>query len=399
VSTTGFALFGARPTFSKPVPFGQRYFPSWERYEEAVRGIFDRQYYTEYGPLNQKLEQQLQQFIGVRHAICVTNATVAMMMLADAMGLKGKVILPSLAHISTAQSLSWAGLEPVFCDVDPVTHQLDPDRVAALINQDVSAIMGVHLSGGACRPKDLAELAERHDIQLYFDAAHAFGCAVGGRRIGTFGRAEVFSFRSDMILNATDGGCICTNDNELAARLRTMRSSAGAGIPVAVTKTVNGRMSEAQCAIALMSLEDFPVNRQNNENLYRIYEERLVGIPGLDLVSPAGVSISNFQSLVCRVDERIFGLPRDVLIALLKAENVDAGRYFHPGQHRSIPFMQQRLPAQLPVTESLCATCMQLPVGAHVTDQSIEGICDILRRAHQAASAISVRYGHMREHT
>lgn len=390
MSAPSFAIFGAPPAFDKPVPVGQLYFPSWERYEEKFRGIFDRQYYTEYGPLNQELEQKLQQFLGVKHAICVTNETVGLMMVADAMGLSGKVILPALAHISSAQSLGWAGLEPVFCDVSPDTRQIAPDRVASLIDRGVSAIMGVHLCGGACDPKALAELAGAHGVQLYFDAAHAFGCEADGVRVGNFGRAEVFSFHADNILNATEGGCICTNDDELAARLRTMRSSAGAGKPVEVTRTVNGRMSEAQAAIALMSLEDFPANQKNNETLYRLYEAHLAVIHGLHLVKPTGVSFSNYQHLVCRVNERAFGLSRDLLIALLKAENVNAQRYFYPGLHRSIPYSQE-LPQyldHLPNTDNLCASCIRFPVGTLVYAQSVERICNILLRAHQASAKI-----------
>jgi dTDP-4-amino-4,6-dideoxygalactose transaminase len=394
MSITDFALFGAPPAFAEPLPAGQLYFPSWQRYQEAFRGIFERQYYTEYGPLNQQLEQKLQQFLGVKHAICVTNETVAMMMLASAMELKGKVILPAFAPVASAQSLSWAGLEPVFCDIDPDTHQIDSGQIAALIDKDVSAIMGVHLWGGACDTKALAKLAEAHGVQLYFDATHAFGCALDGVHIGNFGRAEVLSFHQDNILNATEGGCICTNDDELAARLRTMRSSAGAGKPVEVTKTVNGRMSEAQCAIALMSLEDFPANRQNNQTLHRIYAAQLAQITGLHLVKPSGVSFSNYQSVVCQVDESKFGLSRDLLIALLKAENVNARRYFYPCLHRSIPYAQQ-LPQYLellPNTDSLSASCIQLPIGALVSVKDVVCICDILGRAHYAAPAISGQY-------
>lgn len=389
-----FALFGAPPAFDQPLPVGQLYFPSWERYEEAFRGIFERQYYTEYGPLNQQLEQKLQQFLGVKHAICVTNATIGLMMVADAMGLSGKVILPAFTFIASAQSLGWAGLEPVFCDVDPDTHHIDLEQIRALIDKDVSAIMGVHLWGGACDPKGLAELAVAHGVQLYFDAADAFGCAVDGVRVGNFGRAEVFSFHATKILSASEGGCICTNDGDLAARLRTMRSTAGAGKTVEVTRTVNGRMSEAQAAIALMSLEDFPANQKNNERLYRLYEAQLAAIPGIHLVNPTGVSFTNYQYVVCRVDEREFGLSRDLLIALLKAENVTARRYFYPGVHRSIPYVHE-LPQyveRLPNTDNLSASCIQLPIGALVSAESVARICNILTKARRASAEIRSQY-------
>jgi dTDP-4-amino-4,6-dideoxygalactose transaminase len=394
MKTTNFALFGAKPAFDKPLPIGQLYFPSLERYEAAFRGIFERQFYTNQGLLTQQLEEKLQQFLGVKHAICVSNATIGLMMLPDAMGISGKVILPSFTFAASAQSLSWAGLEPVFCDIDLDTHQIAIDRIGALIDKDVSAIMGVNLWGGACNPKALTELAATHGVQLYFDSAHAFGCTVDGARIGNFGRAEVFSFHATKILSATEGGCICTNDDDLAARLRNIRSSYGAGRPVNVVKTANGRMSEAQAAIALMSLEDFPANQKNNESLYRLYEAQLMAIPGLHLVKPTGVSFSNYQYLVCRVDEREFGLPRDLLIDLLKAENVVARRYFYPGIHRSIPYAQE-LPQyldSLPNTDSLCASCIQFPIGALVDAQGVERICNILSRAHQASVVIRSRY-------
>jgi len=394
MNTSSFALFGARPAFEKSLPIGQLYFPSWARYEAAFRGVFERQYYTNQGPLTQQLEEKLQQFLGVRHAICVTNATIGLMMVPDAMGLTGKVILPAYTFIASAQSLSWAGLEPVFCDIDPDTHQIALDRIGALIGEGVSAIMGVNLWGGACDPKALADLSDAHGVQLYFDSAHAFGCAVDGVRIGNFGRAEVFSFHATKILSATEGGCICTNDDELAARLRNIRSSYGAGKPVNVVKTANGRMSEAQAAIALMSLEDFPANRKNNEALYRRYEAQLQAIPGLQMIRPTGVSFSNYQYVVCGVDEREFGLPRDMLIAILQAENVIARRYFYPGLHRCIPYAQE-LPQyldRLPDTDSVCASCIQLPVGAPVSAQGVDRICDILMRAHQASAGIRARY-------
>lgn len=394
MKAANFALFGAKPAFEEPLPVGQRYFPSWERYEAAMRGIFDRQYYNNNGPLHVTLEEKLRQFLGVKHALCVSNETLGLMMVADAMGLSGKVILPAFSFISSAQSLSWAGLEPVFCDVDPDTHQIELGRIEALLGKDVSAVMGVNLWGGACNPTALADIVKAKGIQLYFDSAHAFGCAVDGVRIGNFGRAEVFSFHADNVLSAMEGGCICTNDDDFAARLRSIRPSYGPETPVSIVKVANARMSEAQAAIALMSLEDFTKNQKNNETLHRQYETQLFEIPGLRLVKPAGVSFSNYQYLVCRVDEREFGLNRDLLVEILKAENVMVRQYFYPGLHRSIPYVQE-LPHyqdRLPNTDSLCSTCIQLPIGALVSAQTVERICNIILRAHQNSGEIRSRY-------
>lgn len=384
------ALFGAPPMFDKPVLAGQRYFPSRERYLQAFRGIFDRQYYTEYGPLNQQLEQVLQRFLGVKHAICVTNETVGLMMVASAMDLRGKVILPALSPLYSAQVLSWAGLEPVFCDADPVTGQIDMSQAASLIDKDVSAIMGVHLWGGASNSAALRKLAVEHGLRLFFDAAHAFGCEADGIKIGNFGDAEVFSFHQDNIINAAEGGCICTSDDGLAAKLRMMRSSAGAGELVAVTKTVNGRMSEAQCAIALLNLEDFGANRKHNEVLFNTYESLLFSISGLKVMRPAGVSFSNYQHCICQVDEQAFGISAIKLVEVLKAENICSILAIPAGLHRSIPYTAQypEFLDRFPVTDNFCAVSISLPLGSLIFAEDIERICTVLHKAHADAARI-----------
>lgn len=385
-----FSLCGNEPVFKQPVSVGQFYFPSWERYKDAMQGIFERHYYTNQGPLTQKLEQRLQTYLGVKHAVCVTNGMIGLMMAAEALELSGKVILPSFAFLASAQSLKWTGIEPVFCDVDPETHQIAIEQLDALVGADVSAIMGVNLWGGTCDLEALDSFASKRGLKLYFDSAHAFGCEANKKKIANFGQLEVFSFHSTNVLSATEGGCVCTNDDSVAAKLRNIRSSYGAGLPVSVVKTSNGRMSEAQAAIALMSLDDFPKNQQKNEILFKRYREQLSKVSGIKLVEPAHVSFSNYQYVVCEVDEVEFGLSRDDLISVLQAENVIAMRYFYPGIHNTIGFKEDFSASgrALSVTEQLSQTCIQLPVGALVDELSVGIICDIISNAHIHAATL-----------
>jgi dTDP-4-amino-4,6-dideoxygalactose transaminase len=390
MTLSSFAQFGAQPLFDKPLPIGQLYFPSWQRYEAACRGIFERQYYNNNGPLLGEFENRLRQFLKVKHAICVANATLGLMMAADAIQLRGKVIVPAFTFIASVQAISWAGLQPVLCDIHPETHQMDIGKIEALIDPGVSAIMGVNLWGGSCLPKELVELAERHDLKLYFDSAHAFGSTVDGVPIGNFGDAEVFSFHATKVLNAMEGGCICTNDDELAARLRSIRPSYGPETPASIVRVANARMSEAQAAIGLMSLEDFPANRKNNVALFELYQTQIASIPGLRLLTPSGVSFSNYQYAVCMVDEGEFGISRDLLIKLLKAENVVARRYFYPGAHRSVPYAQEfpQFVESLPNTDAVCASVIQLPIGALVTSAGVEKVCRLLHRIQMQSGDI-----------
>src|SRR4030095_7100920 len=147
-------------------------------------------------------------------------------------------------------------ITPVFCDVDPETHNLDPGRVEELITPRTTGIIGVHLWGRPCDVDGLAEVARRHNLALLFDAAHAFACTSGGRMIGSFGDAEVFSFHATKFFNTFEGGAITTNDDELASRMRLMKNFGFAGYDNVIYIGTNGKMSEVCAAMGLTSLEN-----------------------------------------------------------------------------------------------------------------------------------------------
>jgi dTDP-4-amino-4,6-dideoxygalactose transaminase len=388
-----FALLGGSPAFDHPLPVGQLYFPSWERYEAAMRGIFERGWFTNHGPLAQELEQRFAELTQVRNAVTVTNATLGLVMGAKALGLTGKVVVPSFTFVATAQAMTWAGLEVVFADVDPETHQLTPATLAPVLDDDVCGVLAVNLWGGTCGPGALEELCAERGLTLFFDSAHGTGVSVGGRPLGGHGSLEVFSFHATKTLSATEGGCVCTDDDDLAARLRNIRSSYGAGTPVAVEVTGNGRFSEAQAAIALLNLDDLPANVANNTRLHAAYTEGLSGIDGIRVVAPTGADESTHPYLVAEVDEPSFGMSRDALVGLLAAENVVARRYFRPGVHRLPPYRDdpRNGALRLPATEHLARTLVQLPIGALVDLGSVERICTLVEAAHRLSGHLLAR--------
>jgi dTDP-4-amino-4,6-dideoxygalactose transaminase len=389
-SSNGLALFGAEPALPQRLPFGQRNFPSWERYESAFRDIFARQYYTNHGPLAQALEARLAERLQVRHAMCVTTATIGLALAAQALGLKGKVIVPALSYVQTARSLAWAGVEPLLCDVSSDSGHLTPECVEAHLAEGVTGILAANLWGGAADVEGLQRLAERRGLTLYFDSAQAFASEIGGKPIGGFGRLEVISFHSDHILGAAEGAVICTDDDDLAAHVRNIRSNYGMGRPVPVGKTGNGRLSEAQAAIALMNLDDLPALLARNRLLYEAYGTHLSQIPGLELIAPAGVSSSNYQNVVCRIDAKRFGLSRDALIAVLAAENVEAlgDRGIGAQRHDATA-----AGATLSNTARWCESILQLPIGASVDQDTAERIAARIRLAQQHAADIARKLG------
>src|SRR5207237_5707535 len=156
----------------------------------------ERRWLTNSGHYVQECEKRLGEFLGMKHVIAMCNATVAIEIATRALGMKDEVVVPSFTFIATAHALQWQEITPVFCDIDPRTHTLDPKQVERMITPRTTGIIAVHLWGRACDVDALEEIARSRGLTLMFDAAHAFGCTYRGRKIGSFGRAEVFSFHA-----------------------------------------------------------------------------------------------------------------------------------------------------------------------------------------------------------
>lgn len=377
------AVFGARPLFSETLHVGRPNVGDRQRLIQRLDGILDRRWLTNNGPLVQEFEAKLAAFLGVRHCITMCNATVALEIAIRAAGLTGEVIVPSFTFIATAHALQWQEITPVFCDIDPRTHNIDAKQIERLITPRTSGIIGVHVWGRACDVVALQRIAKEHRLKLLFDAAHAFACSYRGRRIGSFGDAEVFSFHATKFFNTFEGGAVTTDDDELAARIQLMKNFGFSGLDNVVYVGTNGKMSEISAAMGLTSLESLNAFIEANRRNYAAYRQHLEGIPGCSLIRYDASEASNYQYVVVEVDQQDAGMSRDLLVKILHAENVRARRYFYPGCHRMEPYRSYYPNAGLllPQTERMVQRVMSLPTGTAVGQAEIEQICAVIRFA------------------
>ena len=391
------AIMGGTPSFEEILHVGRPNIGDSKRLLDRISDTLDRGWLTNNGPNVQELERELSKLLGVEHCIATCNATVALEIIIKAIGLTGEVIVPSWTFIATAHALQWQEITPVFCDVDPLTHNLDPRRVEEMLTPRTTGIIGVHLWGRPCDVDALAYIARRHNIKLIFDAAHAFASSYKGRVIGSFGDAEVFSFHATKFFNTFEGGAIATNDAELAERIRLMRNFGFEGYDKVSNIGTNGKMNEISAAMGLTSLESLEefinVNRRN----YQQYREELHSVPGVHLLPYDETERCNYQYVVLEIDAPVTGLSRDELVHLLWAENVHARRYFYPGCHRMEPYRSYYPHAgrMLPVTERIAERILSLPTGMAVGRDHITTICSIIRTAVSRSSTIRRRLSEM----
>lgn len=373
------AINGAAPAFDTPVHVGRPNLGDRDSLLRYTAQIYDSRWLTNNGPLVQRLEQRIAEHLGVDHCVAMCNGTIALEIAIRALGLAGEVIVPSYTFVATAHALYWQDITPVFADIDPATHNLDPTSVRRMVTPRTTGIIGVHLWGRAAPVHELQQLADEHGLQLLFDSAHAFGCSHKGKTIGGFGRCEVLSFHATKVFNTFEGGAVVTNDHALAEQMRLMRNFGFVGYDEVIHPGTNGKMPEINAAMGLVNLDALPSFVADNRRNYFLYRDRLAGIEGLRLLPYNDMENPNYHYVVVEVDASCEAT-RDEIVAALHAENVLARKYFWPGCHRMQPYrdLYPHAGLVLPHTERVAASVIVLPSGSALSEKDVETIASII---------------------
>ncbi len=376
------AINGAPPAFSAPLHVGQPNIGDRAAFLEKTNRILDNHWLTNNGPTVQEFEQRIASHLGVKHCVAMCNGTIALEIAIRALKLEGEVIVPSWTFIATAHALHWQGITPVFADIDPITHNLDPAAVKRMITPRTTGIIGVHLWG---RPAPIAELqavADEYGLKLLFDAAHAFGSSYEGQTIGRFGACEVLSFHATKVFNTFEGGAVVTNDDELADTMRLMRNFGFKGYDNVIHPGTNGKMPEVNAAMGLVNLDSMPDFIEKNRRNYEHYRFALSSIPWANLISYDPASTPNYQYVVVELNPTCSS-GRDSVLAAMHAENILARRYFWPGCHSMKPYrdLYPHAHLMLPNTEAAAARILVLPTGHGVSELEIDATVSVIKVA------------------
>jgi dTDP-4-amino-4,6-dideoxygalactose transaminase len=348
-----------------------------EIFDGYIDRIYESGWLTNDGPLVREFEQAVARRLGVRHCVAMCNGTIALEIAIRALELSGEVIVPSFTFVATAHALSWQGLDVVFADIDPDTHNLDPRSVEAAITGRTTGIIGVHLWGRPAPIDALQAISDRHGLALLFDAAHAFACTNNGIPVGGNGRAEILSFHATKFFNTFEGGAIVTNDDDLAAKAKLMRNFGFAGYDTVIYPGTNGKMSEVAAAMGLTNLVVLDDVVDGNLQTQVRYAAALKDIDGISLLHPVPGERTNHQYVIAMV--RDGADVRDRVLAALHDDGVLARKYFWPGVHRMQPYAPDRGVARsLPVTEWVADRILVLPGGPGLGPIDISRVCSTI---------------------
>jgi perosamine synthetase len=328
-----------------------------------------------------RFEEQFAELCGTRHAIAVSNGTVALHLALVALdvGPGDEVIVPSLTYIASVNVIRYVGATPVFVDVEPQSWCLDLHAVEVAITSRTRAVIAVHLYGQPADMDGLRAVCAPQGIRIVEDAAEAPLASYRGRPTGGLGEVGAFSFFGNKLFTSGEGGAVTVDDDDLSARMRLLRDqgmdpSRRYHFPVV---GFNFRLTNVAAALLCAQLERREEFLDARHRIYRRYEARLAHVPGLTLQADIPGTERCPWLFSALVDPTGFGRDRDALMARLEAEGIET-RPFFPPIHRQPPYEAEARAqgAHLPVSDRLSAQGLNLPTFVAMTEADVDRVCD-----------------------
>lgn len=374
--------------FSNRINVTRPQLPPLSEYVQGLREIWDRAWLTNDGPMVNRFESELADFLGIDNVCLFNNGTLALQIALQGMEISGEVITTPFTFVATTHALFWNKVRPVFVDIDSDHYTLDPKRVEQAITPWTSAILAVHLYGHPCRHEELNNIARRHNIRLIYDAAHAFGVKVDGRPIGELGDLSMFSFHATKLFHSIEGGMLSFRDASLKRIFNYLKNFGFENEEEVVIPGTNAKMNELQALMGSLLLKRMPQIIDSRRVLYERYLRNLASIPGILLPTPLPRNVDyNYAYLPIEIDGENFGLSRDAIYEKLKEFNVFTRRYFYPLLSDLACYRHVHVVDPLVVARRVSSRILTLPIYPDLRVEDVDRICEILYYLHQTGVA------------
>ena len=337
------------------------------------------------GPMGERFERELAAWLGVEDAVMVSSGTAALHLGVRALGWgPGDEVLTSpFSFVASANCLLYEGVRPVFCDVDPVTLNLDRDAAADAVGERTKGILPIHIFGFPAAMPELEALAAKHDLGILEDACEALGASDHeGRGVGTRGNLATFAFYANKQMTTGEGGMIVPADGETAARLRSERNqgrAADMGWLDHGGLGFNYRLSDVAAALGVAQVEKLDALLARRAEVASMYEQRLTGIEAVEVpLAARGKERRSWFVYVVRLADEV---DRDATIAHLAARGIASKAYLpciHLFPHlRELGYRE----GQFPVAEAASAHSLALPFFPAIGEAQVDRVCQELGAA------------------
>ncbi|UNC93588.1 DegT/DnrJ/EryC1/StrS family aminotransferase [Candidatus Contubernalis alkaliaceticus] len=366
--------------FKEPVFVTRPVLPDLKQYTARLEQIWESKWLTNQWHQHEMLEDRLAGTLKVPLLSLFNNGTTALMLACKSLRITGEVITTPFTFPATPHVLTWNNVKPLFCDIHPVTMNIDAEKIESMITSQTTAILGVHVFGTPCEVKKIQEVADLYGLKVIYDAAHAFGVEIDGVGIGNFGDITMFSFHATKLFHTAEGGALTFKDPLLKNRLNLLKNFGIKGEEEVVMPGINGKMNELQAALGLTILDIYEEERRKRKVLVQKYRQGLKDVQGITCLQEFSGIEGSFQYFCVRINEEAFGKSRDYVYEELKKYNIYTRKYFYPlcSQYNYYGHLPSASLSNLPVARRVVKEILTLPLYGELSGGDVEAICEIL---------------------
>lgn len=347
------------------------YLPDINKYKQYIDEIYESSWLTNNGPIVQKLESRLKEYLGVKNIILVSNGTIALDIAYKVMDLKGEIITTPFSFVATTSSAVLANLKPVFADIDKQTLNINPKNIEKLITPNTSAILPVHVFGNACEVEEIEQIAKKHNLKVIYDAAHAFDVKYKDKSVLSYGDISTLSFHATKLFHTIEGGAIITNDDELALKIRYLINF-GIKTPTEIPYLgTNAKMNEFEAAMGLCVLDDIEYIKSSRKNIIELYKKELKNIVEFQEQNLNASQNYSYIPVVFKSEEELLKVQN-----ALNDKQIFPRRYFYP----SLDTLEYIEPKQeCKISRDISKRILCLPLYAEFENKIVVEICNNIK--------------------
>lgn len=356
------------------------YLPPLEEYVSGLKDIWKNQWLTNDGPVLKKFTNKLISHFKSENLCLFTNGTLALQIGLQGMEISGEVITTPFTFVATTHALYWNKIRPVFVDIEPEHYTIDPDKIEKAITPWTSAILAVHVFGFPCHHEKLRNIANKHNLRLIYDAAHAFGVEVEGEPISNLGDLSLFSFHATKKFHSLEGGMLIFKEAGLKKTFNYLKNFGFKNEIEVVMPGTNAKMNEMQALMGLLVIKHIEEIIKKGRIVDEIYRDKLKDVPGIMFTPSLGKNVKyNYSYVPIEVDEKLYGMSRDGLYEILKKYNIFTRRYFYPLITDFSCYRHIQVNDRLSQARRIASRILCLPTYTNLTESQVIEICDIIK--------------------
>ena len=350
------------------------YLPNIEKYKSYIDEIYKTAWLTNQGPLVQKLEKRLAQYLGVKNIVLVSNGTIALEIAYRALDLKGEVITTPFSFVATTSSLVTNRLTPIFVDIDEKTFNLSPKNIEKKITSRTSAILPVHVFGNACEVEEIKKIANKHNLKVIYDAAHAFDVKYKDKSLLSYGDISTLSFHATKLFHTIEGGALIINDDSLLEKVRYLINFGIKNQEEIPHLGTNAKMNEFEAAMGLCILDDIEDIKTNRKKVVENYKIGLESLVTFQEQNNQATENYSYFPILFKNEEELSKVQKS-----LNKENIFPRRYFYP----SLDTLEYIEPKQeCKISRAISKRVLCLPLYAELEKDNQDKIIDIIRKCY-----------------